>query len=111
PSTHHEPCLWLFFLQAEDGIRDATVTGVQTCALPISSRRLRATPCESSTELPVRNETFRCERFARCRAEPSGRSRGRRDRNPPQIGRASCRGRVRHAPGWEGGRRALGQTT
>src|SRR5207245_11224200 len=24
-----------FFLQAEDGIRDATVTGVQTCALPI----------------------------------------------------------------------------
>src|SRR5207245_6957223 len=27
----------LFFFQAEDGIRDATVTGVQTCALPISS--------------------------------------------------------------------------
>src|SRR5207245_4559739 len=26
----------LFFFQAEDGIRDATVTGVQTCALPIS---------------------------------------------------------------------------
>src|SRR5207245_8531205 len=26
-----------FFFQAEDGIRDATVTGVQTCALPISS--------------------------------------------------------------------------
>src|SRR6266852_6863406 len=24
-----------FFLQAEDGLRDATVTGVQTCALPI----------------------------------------------------------------------------
>src|SRR5207245_7371250 len=33
-------CRWLvcffFFFQAEDGIRDATVTGVQTCALPIS---------------------------------------------------------------------------
>src|SRR2546430_10459348 len=28
-------CL-LFFFQAEDGIRDLTVTGVQTCALPIS---------------------------------------------------------------------------
>src|SRR6266542_4600948 len=27
----------VFFFQAEDGIRDATVTGVQTCALPISS--------------------------------------------------------------------------
>src|SRR6266542_5685538 len=31
-------CLFFFF-QAEDGIRDATVTGVQTCALPISWRR------------------------------------------------------------------------
>src|SRR5256886_5647871 len=29
--------VWLFFFfQAEDGIRDLTVTGVQTCALPIS---------------------------------------------------------------------------
>src|SRR5689334_24600298 len=27
-----------FFFQAEDGIRDGTVTGVQTCALPISGR-------------------------------------------------------------------------
>src|SRR5690554_7689967 len=27
---------FLFFFQAEDGIRDAVVTGVQTCALPIS---------------------------------------------------------------------------
>src|SRR5438105_8393215 len=30
---------WLFFFQAEDGIRDPLVTGVQTCALPISSSR------------------------------------------------------------------------
>src|SRR2546430_13454657 len=29
----------LFFFQAEDGIRDLTVTGVQTCALPISAAR------------------------------------------------------------------------
>src|SRR5437879_8318694 len=28
--------LCFFFLQAEDGIRDTSVTGVQTCALPIS---------------------------------------------------------------------------
>src|SRR6266516_5506186 len=27
--------IFLFFFQAEDGIRDRTVTGVQTCALPI----------------------------------------------------------------------------
>src|SRR5689334_24121418 len=36
-------CLFLFFFfffffQAEDGIRDGTVTGVQTCALPILIR-------------------------------------------------------------------------
>src|SRR5258708_10447485 len=29
--------LFFFFFQAEDGIRDDLVTGVQTCALPISS--------------------------------------------------------------------------
>src|SRR6266496_6276170 len=31
--------LFFFFFQAEDGIRDLYVTGVQTCALPISRRR------------------------------------------------------------------------
>src|SRR2546425_12026356 len=31
----------LFFFQAEDGIRDKLVTGVQTCALPISFSRGR----------------------------------------------------------------------
>src|SRR3989442_11903696 len=30
--------MFFFFFQAEDGIRDADVTGVQTCALPISWR-------------------------------------------------------------------------
>src|SRR5699024_11491952 len=29
---------FFFFFQAEDGIRDRNVTGVQTCALPISKR-------------------------------------------------------------------------
>src|SRR5438309_10905258 len=33
--------LSFFFFQAEDGIRDGTVTGVQTCALPISRRQHR----------------------------------------------------------------------
>src|SRR3712207_2072969 len=31
--------LFFFFFQAEDGIRDIGVTGVQTCALPISGLR------------------------------------------------------------------------
>src|SRR5689334_24169684 len=35
----------VFFFQAEDGIRDGTVTGVQTCALPIS----RSLPPRGST--------------------------------------------------------------
>src|SRR5437763_16516060 len=30
---------FFFFFQAEDGIRDTSVTGVQTCALPIYLRR------------------------------------------------------------------------
>src|SRR2546430_3005850 len=34
---------WFFFFQAEDGIRDLTVTGVQTCALPISAVDLQST--------------------------------------------------------------------
>src|SRR2546430_8228866 len=60
-SVHHPPhriapasSLWsVFFFQAEDGIRDLTVTGVQTCALPISAAALLAPPalelifCES----------------------------------------------------------------
>src|SRR2546430_13009871 len=33
-------CLFFFF-QAEDGIRDLTVTGVQTCALPIFGNGVR----------------------------------------------------------------------
>src|SRR5712664_4638954 len=33
-----------FFFQAEDGIRDLIVTGVQTCALPISRRKSRRRP-------------------------------------------------------------------
>src|SRR2546430_10462472 len=34
-TIRYSACL-SFFFQAEDGIRDLTVTGVQTCALPIS---------------------------------------------------------------------------
>src|SRR5438132_4899415 len=36
--------LFFFFFQAEDGIRDHCVTGVQTCALPISSYATRTSP-------------------------------------------------------------------
>src|SRR5205807_7749235 len=42
----------IFFFQAEDGIRDYKVTGVQTCALPISPA---AAPC-----------SLRCRTYASC---------------------------------------------
>src|SRR5689334_25374485 len=35
---------FFFFFQAEDGIRDGTVTGVQTCALPILAEALWRSP-------------------------------------------------------------------
>src|SRR5207248_6691338 len=60
----------LFFFQAEDGIRDRTVTGVQTCALPISrsaawrkTNRARWTNCCSkTTTLPARKASRRRRR-------------------------------------------------
>src|SRR5207247_2843819 len=40
----HSAFLIFFFFQAEDGIRDPLVTGVQTCALPISMARGQLVP-------------------------------------------------------------------
>src|SRR5260370_19304168 len=38
-----------FFFQAEDGIRDSSVTGVQTCALPICLLLRPKSPCRLGT--------------------------------------------------------------
>src|SRR4029434_2644093 len=43
------------FYQAEDGIRDSSVTGVQTCALPISLRRNGLKYC-STRKVPLLKE-------------------------------------------------------
>src|SRR5207249_6367983 len=48
--------VFFFFFQAEDGIRDRNVTGVQTCALPISDAgpggpALPAAPADSVPHL------------------------------------------------------------
>src|SRR2546430_13085003 len=60
-----------FFFQAEDGIRDLTVTGVQTCALPISEIDRWRSPGQ------VRHEAVDGERAAR--ADPAApRSEERR---------------------------------
>src|SRR5207249_9182908 len=68
-----------FFFQAEDGIRDRNVTGVQTCALPISdglARKVR----EVLTLEAVIDRRRRClqncaERSEECRVGKECRSR------------------------------------
>src|SRR2546422_10591079 len=48
-----------FFFQAEDGIRDVAVTGVQTCALPISRADEPFTLHHAAYELPKTNPFLR----------------------------------------------------
>src|SRR2546430_10976321 len=94
---YHTSSLFFFF-QAEDGIRDLTVTGVQTCALPIYptnserviSRALR-TGGVGYRDLPPLRGT---RSLAVVLRDPCRHSRPTSAPNPPQIGRASCRERV-----------------
>src|SRR5256884_4640516 len=90
--------LFFFFFQAEDGIRDVAVTGVQTCALPIF-RRLQSLCDERLALLQSRaprralvgsanSPELRCSPKRRDKEKPAGYARGH------QIGRASCRERV-----------------
>src|SRR2546430_6524906 len=55
-----------FFFQAEDGIRDLTVTGVQTCALPISGRSSSGTAAISRRAAPVPRYSRDCWPPAAC---------------------------------------------
>src|SRR2546426_7766452 len=50
--THHSFFFFFFFFQAEDGIRDYKVTGVQTCALPISDATVSARRRADILQLP-----------------------------------------------------------
>src|SRR5207249_5344185 len=58
-ACHWQPLAvcFFFFFQAEDGIRDRNVTGVQTCALPISTSFHRQTP--NNQEGGTDDEEFR----------------------------------------------------
>src|SRR2546430_16989363 len=59
-----------FFFQAEDGIRDLTVTGVQTCALPIS-RTARESPCHRNPAVAI-SKCWRSQILCpRARSSPS----------------------------------------
>src|SRR2546429_4432457 len=50
---HGPESVSFFFFQAEDGIRDVAVTGVQTCALPISAHLLRQRRFSGRGRLPT----------------------------------------------------------
>src|SRR5699024_11329983 len=52
-SSHDLPTTLSFFFQAEDGIRDRNVTGVQTCALPISRATAACHPWSLSSLRPL----------------------------------------------------------
>src|SRR5205823_11300185 len=100
--------LCYFFFQAEDGIRDKLVTGVQTCALPISAaascpcrrarrrRDGRATPARARSNrgahfvLSGSKVSVRCERSR----ERPRRFVGFEPRRRPTLDRAS---EIRHA--------------
>src|SRR5690606_39722906 len=64
--------LFLFFFQAEDGIRDFHVTGVQTCALPIlnlpvlTSMTVIASVRSITRVPPEGNHTLRSSALASC---------------------------------------------
>src|SRR5207248_5101649 len=44
---------FIFFFQAEDGIRDRTVTGVQTCALPICDIEVLTSLADRPADVPT----------------------------------------------------------
>src|SRR5438067_6393375 len=50
--------IFFFFFQAEDGIRDRNVTGVQTCALPICGRKSMS-PSPSRRSAPIASRMVR----------------------------------------------------
>src|SRR5439155_12359925 len=93
-----------FFFQAEDGIRDGHVTGVQTCALPIYEY-IDARRCTHRRVSPA-VEMQRTAKYRRCVSDRSvrpsntgGEALGEGDGEwwegaRGKIGRASCRERV-----------------
>src|SRR5690606_39587088 len=94
-------CLFFFF-QAEDGIRDFHVTGVQTCALPIyatfKSAGSKAATCSISTVQTIASAPSPTDGCAAMYTRMVPNSASAMPTLPRmkyfQIGRASCRERV-----------------
>src|SRR5208337_3644030 len=80
--------IFFFFFQAEDGIRDTSVTGVQTCALPICLRE--QVPLVVAAELLTRDGERRAGHSTRKQVGPRERAavhlgQVRLDNAPPRA--------------------------
>src|SRR5690606_41461476 len=97
-------CCCRFFFQAEDGIRDFHVTGVQTCALPIfaSTDRPAIRSAVHAFNAPAASNQISSHALSERMIAYCARYRGN-DKAPSaretEIGRASCRERVASARG------------
>src|SRR5699024_11750172 len=97
----------LFFFQAEDGIRDRNVTGVQTCALPISPDVAASITGKVSKKAYSRFTTSRKKltgaisgsAILKKRRIGPAPSMAAASINEREIGRASCRERVESGGG------------
>src|SRR5690606_40951140 len=95
--------VYLFLFQAEDGIRDFHVTGVQTCALPICHRGGGGS---AARDAPLATARRRRVGLARAGADVGGDATGAprcgdlAPGAPEKIGRAACKERRKV---WVGG--------
>src|SRR2546421_1741980 len=81
---HAGCCARFFFFQAEDGIRDLIVTGVQTCALPICGASGRHPTASSPSTTVSRSGPPPADRVAARRATIACRTSARsKNRSPP----------------------------
>src|SRR2546426_4715625 len=88
--------VFFFFFQAEDGIRDYKVTGVQTCALPILQRADHIF-CLNSEDRDYLQAWLKIADHKVTRIYPGADkiyADAAKKRDYAQIGRASCRERV-----------------
>src|SRR5699024_11638511 len=101
-----------FFFQAEDGIRDRNVTGVQTCALPISSTHIafckKQKHIKSFTEIRVfkidlNNDKKRKDRSKVVVYTKGLRSEERRVGKERRNGGAEEKNKKRKRNKWKGG--------
>src|SRR5690606_41175267 len=88
---------YLFFFQAEDGIRDFHVTGVQTCALPIWPVLQRVLPAPLVDLRPPLRVLFL--RHLLDERGQDGAAVAHDGHVRDEIGRASCRERVERSVG------------